>query len=79
MKGNAVKIAGYSDEELNKLPDEAVENSFGCGNPLVFAEVKEGQTVLDIGSGAGIDCFIASEKVGKTGKVIGIDMTPEMI
>lgn len=79
MKGNAVKIAGYSDEELSKLPDEAVENSFGCGNPLVFAEVKEGQTVLDIGSGAGIDCFIASEKVGKTGKVIGIDMTPEMI
>ncbi len=79
MKGNLVKSAGYSNEELQKLPTESVENSFGCGNPLAFAGVKEGQTVLDIGSGAGIDCFIAAEKVGRSGKVIGIDMTPEMI
>ncbi len=78
-KGNLVKSAGYSSEELQSLPTVAVENSFGCGNPLAFAGVEEGQTVLDIGSGAGIDCFIAAEKVGKTGKVIGIDMTPEMI
>ncbi len=79
MKGNLVKLAGYEEELLNKLPAESVENSFGCGNPLSFSDVKEGQTVVDIGSGAGIDCFIASEKVGKSGKVIGIDMTPEMI
>jgi SAM-dependent methyltransferase len=78
-KGNLVKAAGYSDEELESVPSVAVENSFGCGNPLAFAGVEEGQTVLDIGSGAGIDCFIAADKVGKTGKVIGIDMTPEMI
>ena len=79
MKGNLVKSAGYSDADLKNLPAEAVENSFGCGNPLAFAGVKEGQTVLDIGSGAGIDCFIAADKVGKSGKVIGLDMTPEMI
>jgi ubiquinone/menaquinone biosynthesis C-methylase UbiE len=79
MKGTLVKIAGYSSEELKSIPSDAVENSFGCGNPLAFAGVKEGQTVLDIGSGAGIDCFIASKKVGPKGKVIGIDMTPAMI
>lgn len=79
MKGNLVKAAGYSDEELMQLPAESVENSFGCGNPLAFAEVGEGQTVLDIGSGVGIDCFIAADKVGKSGRVFGIDMTPQMI
>lgn len=78
-KGNLVKSAGYSAEELQNLPNVAVENSFGCGNPLAFAEVQEGQTVLDIGSGAGIDCFLAAERVGQTGRVIGIDMTPAMI
>ena len=79
MKGNLVKSAGYSEAELQKLPGDAVQNSFGCGDPLAFAGVKEGQTVLDIGSGAGIDCFLAAQKVGSTGKVIGLDMTPEMI
>lgn len=79
MKGNLVKTAGYEDGELHSLPSAAVENSFGCGNPLAFAGVKAGQTVLDIGSGAGIDCFIAADKVGDTGKVFGIDMTAEMI
>ena len=74
MKGNLVKSAGYSDTELQSLPAEAVENSFGCGNPLAFAGVKEGQTVLDIGSGAGIDCFLAADKVGKSGRVIGLDI-----
>jgi N-acetylglutamate synthase-like GNAT family acetyltransferase/SAM-dependent methyltransferase len=73
------KVAGYSTEELARLPADAVQNSFGCGNPLAFAGVRTGQTVLDIGSGAGIDCFIAAEKVGPGGKVIGLDMTPEMI
>lgn len=79
MKGNLVKLAGYSDKELQNLPEDAVENSFGCGNPLAFAGVKQGDVVVDIGSGAGIDCLIAAEKVGESGKVIGIDMTPKMI
>ena len=79
QKGNLVKIAGYDKDELSRLPADAVQNSFGCGTPLAFAEVQPGQVVLDIGSGAGIDCFIAAEKVGPAGKVIGLDMTPEMI
>jgi arsenite methyltransferase len=79
MKGGMAKVAGYTTEELAQLPADAVQNSFGCGNPLAFAGVQAGQTVLDIGSGAGIDCFIAAEKVGPGGKVIGLDMTPEMI
>jgi ubiquinone/menaquinone biosynthesis C-methylase UbiE len=79
MRGKLVKSAGYSDSELQQIPTQAAKNSFGCGNPLAFTGVKAGQTVLDIGSGAGIDCFIAAEKVGRTGKVIGIDMTTEMI
>ncbi|HSB79285.1 MAG TPA: arsenite methyltransferase [Candidatus Methylomirabilis sp.] len=79
QKGNLVKIAGYDQDELSRLPADAVQNSFGCGTPLAFAGVQSGQVVLDIGSGAGIDCFIAAEKVGPAGKVIGLDMTPEMI
>lgn len=79
QKGTFVKIAGYDRDELSRLPADAVQNSFGCGNPLAFAGVQPGQVVLDIGSGAGIDCFIAAEKVGPAGKVIGLDMTPEMI
>ena len=69
----------YTEEELKVLPQDAVENSFGCGNPLAFADVKEGDVVLDLGSGAGIDILLAANKVGKTGKVIGVDMTPDMI
>jgi SAM-dependent methyltransferase len=79
MKGKFAAVAGYGDEELKRLPADAVQNSFGCGNPLAFAGVRAGQTVLDIGSGAGIDCLIAAGRVGLTGKVIGLDMTPEMI
>jgi SAM-dependent methyltransferase len=79
QKGVVAKLAGYSDKELAALPPEAVENSFGCGNPLAFSEVNEGQTVLDLGSGAGIDLLIAARKVGPTGLVIGVDMTDEMI
>jgi AhpD family alkylhydroperoxidase len=78
-QGGFAKIAGYGEAELASLPADAVEHSFGCGNPLAFSAVQPGQVVLDIGSGAGIDCLIAAEKVGPTGKVIGLDMTPEMI
>ena len=79
MKGSLVKLAGYSAEELKNLPSDSVENAFGCGNPLAFAGVKEGEVVVDIGSGAGIDCLLAAKKVGADGRVIGIDMTPIMI
>ena len=68
MKGSMAKVAGYGEEELGRLPADAVQNSFGCGNPLAFAGVRPGQVVLDIGSGAGIDCLIAAEKVGPTGR-----------
>jgi SAM-dependent methyltransferase len=69
---------GYSKEELNNLPESAVLG-LGCGNPTAFSEINEGDTVVDLGSGAGIDVFLASKKVGTTGKVIGIDMTEEMV
>jgi AhpD family alkylhydroperoxidase len=78
-QGGFATAAGYGEAELAALPADAVEHSFGCGNPLAFSAVQPGQVVLDIGSGAGIDCLIAAEKVGPTGKVIGLDMTPEMI
>ena len=78
-KGVAAKLAGYTKEELAGLPVEAIVNSFGCGNPLAFSGVKSGDTVLDLGSGAGIDLLIAWRKVGATGHVIGIDMTDAMI
>ena len=69
---------GYSKEDLEKLPADS-NMGLGCGNPLAIASLKEGETVLDLGSGGGIDCFLASLKVGDTGRVIGIDMTPEML
>jgi len=69
------KMIGYSNEEL-KTPGNL---GLGCGNPIAISKIKEGDVVLDLGSGAGFDCFLASKKVGKLGKVIGVDMTPEMI
>ena len=69
---------GYSEEELKSVPDGA-NLALGCGNPTAHASIKEGETVLDLGAGGGLDCFIAANKVGKTGKVIGVDMTPQMI
>jgi SAM-dependent methyltransferase len=74
-----VASAGYSESELRSIPQDAASNSFGCGNPLAFAGVKPGHVVVDIGSGAGIDCFLAAQKVGPTGRVIGIDMTTAML
>ncbi|MHC4945819.1 MAG: arsenite methyltransferase [Planctomycetota bacterium] len=79
QKGAAVKAAGYSHDELEALPEEAVVNSFGCGNPLAFSGVREGDVVLDLGSGAGIDLLIAARMVGSSGRVIGVDMTDAMI
>lgn len=78
-KGVIAKVAGYSVAELDALPTEAVVNSFGCGNPLAFSQVRPGQTVLDLGSGAGIDLLLAAKKVGPTGRAIGVDMTDEML
>ncbi|MEJ5375313.1 MAG: arsenite methyltransferase [bacterium] len=72
------QLLGYSQEELSQVP-EGANLGLGCGNPVALASLKEGQTVLDLGSGAGFDCFLAARKVGPHGKVIGVDMTPEMI
>jgi ubiquinone/menaquinone biosynthesis C-methylase UbiE len=72
------KGVGYSDADLAAVP-EGANLGLGCGNPLAFSALKEGDVVLDLGSGAGFDSFLAARKVGKTGRVIGVDMTPEMI
>lgn len=72
------KAIGYRDEELKAIP-EGANLGLGCGNPVALASLREGETVLDLGSGAGFDCFLAANRVGKKGKVIGIDMTPAMI
>jgi len=69
---------GYSPDEMNKAPNGS-NLGLGCGNPVAIASLKEGDVVLDLGSGAGFDAFLASSKVGKFGKVIGIDMTDEML
>lgn len=72
------KKIGYSEEQMKDVPDGS-NLGLGCGNPIAFASLKEGETVLDLGSGAGFDCFLASKIVGPQGKVIGVDMTAEMI
>jgi SAM-dependent methyltransferase len=72
------RAVGYSDEELAAVP-EGANLGLGCGNPVALASLRPGETVLDLGSGAGIDCFLAAQKVGPTGRVIGVDMTPEML
>lgn len=72
------KNVGYRDNELKAVP-EGANLGLGCGNPVALASLKEGETVLDLGSGAGFDCFLAANRVGSKGKVIGIDMTPEMV
>lgn len=69
----------YSAQELGTVPEAIAELSLGCGNPIALAELREGETVLDLGSGAGLDCFLAAQRVGPTGRVIGVDMTPEML
>jgi arsenite methyltransferase len=69
---------GYGEDQLNIAPQEA-NLGLGCGNPTALAGLKEGETVLDLGSGGGLDCFLASKQVGPQGRVIGVDMTPDML
>jgi len=76
--GTGSGVLGYSDAERALAPDGA-DLGLGCGNPNAIAGLKEGEVVLDLGSGAGFDAFIAATKVGATGRVIGVDMTPEML
>jgi ubiquinone/menaquinone biosynthesis C-methylase UbiE len=72
------KSIGYSEEEMKAVPENA-NLGLGCGNPVALASLREGDVVLDLGSGAGFDAFLAARRVGKTGRVIGVDMTQEMI
>jgi len=69
----------YTEEELETLPEEMRDASWGCGNPTAIAGLKKGEVVLDLGSGGGLDCFLAAQKVGAGGRVIGLDMTSEMV
>ena len=69
---------GYSQDDMDKVP-EGSNLGLGCGNPIALASIKKGEIVLDLGSGAGFDCFLAADRVGPEGKVIGVDMTPEML
>lgn len=70
---------GYTEEELGSLPESVIAMSDGCGNPTGLGMIRDGETVLDLGSGGGIDVFLASRMVGQSGKVFGLDMTPEMV
>lgn len=74
----ATRNLGYSEKDLQNIPSQA-NMGLGCGNPIAIASLQEGETVLDLGSGGGFDCFLARRQVGETGFVIGVDMTPEMI
>jgi len=76
--GSGSMAMGYSSEELAAAP-EGADLGLGCGNPQAIAALRSGETVLDLGSGGGFDCFLAAKRVGKSGKVIGVDMTPEMV
>jgi SAM-dependent methyltransferase len=73
------QLAGYGEADLAQAPAEAAGSSFGCGNPVAVTEMRPGQVVLDLGSGAGLDLVLAARKVGPTGRVIGVDMTDAMI
>lgn len=74
----AAQRIGYSEEEVLAAP-EGSNLGLGCGNPVALASLREGETVLDLGSGAGLDCFLAAREVGPGGRVVGVDMTPEMV
>ena len=74
----ASETLGYSTDQLSAVPDDA-DLGVGCGNPTALAGLNPGETVIDLGSGGGLDCFLAAKEVGATGRVIGVDMTPEML
>jgi len=78
MSDEISRRIGYSEQEIGSVP-EGANLGLGCGNPIALASLKKGQIVLDLGSGGGFDCFLAANRVGKEGRVIGVDMTPEMI
>lgn len=78
-KGAVAALADYTSEELRSLPEAAAVNAFGCGNPVALSGIEEGDVVLDLGAGAGIDLLLAAKKTGPGGRVIGVDMTGEMI
>ena len=77
-QGSGSLTFGYTEDDLASVPDGA-DLGLGCGNPQAIAALMPGETVLDLGSGAGFDCFLAAKRVGRTGRVIGVDMTPEMV
>jgi SAM-dependent methyltransferase len=76
--GSVSEQLGYAAHDLALIP-EGADLGLGCGNPLALMELRDGETVVDLGSGGGIDCFLAANRVGPTGHVIGVDMTPEMV
>src|SRR5690606_2122647 len=76
--GTAAGLLGYNADQMGAVP-EGADLGLGCGNPTAIASLEPGQTVLDLGAGGGFDCFIAAHQVGPTGKVIGVDMTPDMV
>jgi SAM-dependent methyltransferase len=76
--GTAAATLGYTDKQVDAVPDGA-DLGLGCGNPTAIASLREGETVLDLGAGGGFDCFIAARQVGPRGKVIGVDMTADMV
>jgi SAM-dependent methyltransferase len=78
VQGGGSLTLGYTEDDLASVPDGA-DLGLGCGNPQAIAALRPGETVLDLGSGAGFDCFLAAKRVGRTGRVIGLDMTPEMV
>jgi arsenite methyltransferase len=77
-QGSGSLALGYTEDDLSSVP-EGADLGLGCGNPQAIAALRPGETVLDLGSGAGFDCFLAAKRVGRTGRVIGVDMTPEMV
>jgi arsenite methyltransferase len=77
-EGSGSLAMGYTTEDIESVP-EGADLGLGCGNPQAIAALRSGETVLDLGSGAGFDCFLAAKRVGRAGRVIGVDMTPEMV
>ena len=78
-KTGGAAFADYAEDDLQGMPDGIEAQSFGCGNPLAFSDVQPGDTVVDLGCGAGLDLLIAAEKVGETGRVIGVDFNRDML